>query len=154
MSGDNKTRLDVPLQEHSNDTDPTAPYVWDDDSDDSTLAVMAAGMDPDSHMPDPDGDLRRDLGETMFPTPPLTQCEIRTKELEDRREQAILQVLLTAQGVSSNAGEVAHQEISHYLVDKEFIDRLREAISAYTDANEAYIANVDGIDATPSTPEM
>jgi hypothetical protein len=109
---------------------------WDDDSDDNTLAVMAAGMDPDSHMPDP------------------TPYQVRMRELEDRREQTLLQVTIAAQNVAIDTDNIMHQEATHYLVEKELIDSLREALHAYKGANEDYIAAVDGIDATPSTKEM
>lgn len=74
--------------------------------------------------------------------------------LEDQREQTLLQVMLSAKEVCDDAGQFMHQEATHYLVDKEYIDRLREALLAYTNANETYIGTVDGIEATPSTPEM
>ncbi len=74
--------------------------------------------------------------------------------LEDQREQTLLQVMLSAKVVVDDAGQFMHQEATHYLVDKEYIDQLREALLAYTNANETYIGTVDGIEATPSTPEM
>lgn len=75
-------------------------------------------------------------------------------ELEDKREQSLLQVMLLAKEVCDDAGQFMHQEATHYLVDKEYIDRLREALLSYTNANETYLGVVDGIEATPSTPEM
>jgi hypothetical protein len=110
---------------------------WDDDSEDDTIAALAAGMDPDAHM---------NHG-GIHSSPNLTP-------LEDRREQTLLQIMTAAGNVLTDADEIMHQEATHYLVEKELIDTLREAMRAYKDANEDYIGTVDGIDATPSTKEL
>lgn len=156
----NKPKLDLPLQDSQPyvfDTDddipiPAAPdtdmslnvgvgeldpgYMWDDKSDDDTLAVMAAGMDPDSHMPDP------------------TPYQARMRELEDTREQTLLQVAMAAEEVAKDSDNIMHQEATHYLVEKDVMDALKYALDRYKKANEDYIGTVDGIDATPSTPEL
>ncbi len=129
--------------------------VWDDSSEDSTLAVMAAGMDPDAHMNYIETQEHEFLREEDVASLQAFSASLhKLTTLEDQREQTLLQVMLSAKEVCDDAGQFMHQEATHYLVDKEYIDRLREALLAYTNANETYIGTVDGIEATPSTPEM
>lgn len=116
-------------------SDPVAPCVSD-----TTLAVMAAGMDPDAHM-------------NYIETPELRSLE-KEVQLSNRVQDTLLQVMLASKAVCDDAGQFMHHEATHYLVDKEYIDRLNEALLAYTNANQTYLGVVDDIEATPSTPEM
>jgi hypothetical protein len=95
---------------------------------------------------------------------------MNTKEqlaaLQDRVEQALLQVMLAGEQVSLDAGELQqltkgergstsrHQEATHYLVDKDRIDALNQALADYKRINQEFLSGELEEDATPSTPEM
>ena len=74
--------------------------------------------------------------------------------MSDNLQQTMLQVVLAAQEVSKDARALMHQEVTHYLVGKDIIDQLNQALLSYRKANEDYLVDVAEISATPSTPEM